>query len=311
MDTMAIRRKIDSLFVNMMLQNEKSEQYFDLANDLSIKSFGKTSLRHQSFLYEVGVICFYEKKYNLASKIFIEFKSIRKETLGEDHPEYVQDLDLGLILYLNMSDCDRLAATLKEIYQIKSKDGNDYRDDFETQLAYLYHNGNCWDLAESIILNEINKERKHSIFCEEKVGLCVCLANIYSTQENCYEEAVDLYKFVISYPDANRHAEAVFGLSELYIKMRTPEKAEALLPRLSEVGFHITDWANKQNQRIDSDDYFIHFYESTGNYHKADSLWMIEKLPFLKRKFVRSMHDEFNENDIDEKNYTNMFFYYL
>jgi CHAT domain-containing protein/Flp pilus assembly protein TadD len=220
-------------------------------------------------------------KYTLALRKVERVRDIRKQTLGENHPNYGESLNALANLYRHMGDDKQAEPLYVQAHDICKKTLGEKHPDYATSLsnlAGLYKSKGDYARAEPLYLQarDIRKQalgENHPDFATTLHDLANLYQSIgdYARAEPLYVQACDISKQTIgeNHPD---YAKSLNNLAVLYDRMRDYDRAEPLYVRAHDI-CKKTLGENHPNY-VTSMDNLAGLYQRMGNYARAEPLYV-------------------------------------
>ncbi len=221
------------------------------------------------------------ENYTKAERLYIKALKIRKEVLGENHPDYASSLDDLADLYKLLEQYSQAKSLYLEALQIRKTVFGESHPDYATSLnnlAGLYKSMGNFDQAEQLYLEAIKIRKKtlgenHPDYAKSLNGLAVLYYNNekYGQAEPLFVEAIKIMKVVLgeNHPD---YATMLNNLAGLYKTMQNYEKAELIY--IETLRIRKTVLGESHPKYLTSLNNLAGLYESLGNYSKAEPLYV-------------------------------------
>ncbi len=212
-------------------------------NNEGISEFMKLELIQRGAILEdtqikyLANLHYFQGKYDEAEPFYKQILELQRETLGESHPNFAQNLSDLANLYRSQGRYNEAEPLYIQALELRRKKLGDNHPDFAQNLddlANLYHSQGRYDEAEHLYKQVL--ELRKRILGENHLGFAQSLNNLavlYYSQER-YEKAeplciraLKIRKHVLGeeHPD---FAQSLNNLAALYCSLKKFDKAKSL-----------------------------------------------------------------------------------
>ena len=219
-------------------------------------------------------------KYAEAAKFGEQVLTIRKEVLGEKHPDYAESLNSQAELYCNLGNYTKAETLYLQALAIRKQVLGEEHVSYAASLnnlAELYGAIGEYSKAEPLYQQALAIDKKtigekNPDYATDLNNLAFLYFNLgdYVKAEPLYQQALSIRKLALGerHPD---YAESLNNLAELYQSMGDNSKAEplykqALAIRKQVLGERHPDYAESLNNLAD-------LYRSTGDFTRTEPLY--------------------------------------
>ncbi len=226
------------------------------------------------------LILYRQGRYRKALEEAIQIQSIRKELLGEQHPDYAASLNNLAALYQAMGDYMKAEPLLRQALTIRKEALGEKHPAYAinlNNLALVYQNLGDYAKAEPLFRQDlqIRKEllgEQHPVYATSLNNLAALYSERgdYAKAEPLYRQALQIRKEVLGekHPD---YATSLNNLAALYVEMGNYAQAESLYRQAMQIREETL--GRKHPDYATSLDQLALLYKHTGEYARAESLY--------------------------------------
>jgi len=205
---------------------------------------------------------------------------IRRELLGQNHPDYANSVNNLAVLYQNMGDYAKAELLHRDAAEVRKRTLGENHPDYATSLnnlAALYLAMGNYGQAEPLLRQALEIEKRvlgknHPDYATGLNNLAVLYRDMgeYAKAEPLFREALEIGKTALGENHPN-YASGLNNLAMLYQSMGEYTKAEPLLRQALEIikratGENHPNYASSLNN-------LAMLYQSMGDYAKAGRLY--------------------------------------
>lgn len=248
--------------------------------DLIVQNSNVDGLSEAEKLYNQAFQLYLQGKYQEAIPLAEKIVTIKRQVLGENHPETAQSINDLATLYRdqgNYSQAEILYQQSIDILQRTVGENNPLTAKVFNNLAALYYFQSNYPKAETLYLQAINIYRqvvgeKHPQTAETLNNLALLYQNQgkYSQAESIYKESLAIYQEIFGHKHSDT-ATALNNLGLLYHSQGNYTQAEALFQESFAIRQEVL--GNQNPDTAQSLNNLAFLYYTLGMYSKAEPLY--------------------------------------
>ena len=283
-DSVALKR-VDSLIqVSREATNkrefDKALEVNTIAEKLALEKWGKESVAYAKACFNHGRILDNKGAYAESVKWYLESKTIREKVLGKEHPDYVLNIYILALIYMDLSEFKQSETLFLETLAIREKKLGKEHADYTSalnDLAVLYDEMEEYAKAISVHLEAISikaktrgKEHPDYATSVNNLGLVYLKTGEYEKAQPLLLAGKTIREKTLGKVHS-LYASSLDNLSRLYSEMGNYEQA---IPLCSEAKDIREKSLGKSNPRYASSvNNLASLYGQLGDYEKAEALF--------------------------------------
>ncbi len=289
-DSAAVVKQVDSLIqVSRGLTDkrefDKALEVNGVAEKLALEKFGRETVAYGSACFNHGRVLYRKVDYLGAEKWYLDAMSIRKTTLGNDHPKYAETLQILAFLYVAIGKYEKaelLHLESKSIWEKSfGKEHKDYASSLNN-LGYVYQLMGKYEKAEPLYLEFLGIMER--ITGKENPNYCAGLINLatmyrilgnYENAEVLYQEAKGIFETQLHNLTHPFYLTCLNNLAILYNFMGDDEKSESIFLEVLVIREKIE--GKEQPEYAESLNNLAAQYRTMRKYEKAEPLYLEAK----------------------------------